>query len=61
MQNPSMACLSVPAAIHGKNAQIPAALRGLEAEIPDLQGINALADRGWEDHYLKHIIRNKTG
>lgn len=54
-----------PSCHHSKNAQIPAALRGLKAEIPDLLGINALAERGWEDpyhyHYLKHIICSKTG
>lgn len=45
MQNPGMAWLSVPVAIHSKNAQIPATLRGLKAETPDLLGINALAYR----------------
>lgn len=50
--------LSVPAAIHSKNAQIPAALRGLKAEIPDLPGIDALADRGWKDHYHYHYLKH---
>lgn len=50
--------LSVPAAVHSKNAQIPATLRGLKAEIPDLPGIDALADRGWKGHYRYHYLKH---
>lgn len=41
-----------------KMPKFPLPFRGLKAETPDLLGINALADRGWEDHYhyLKHTL-----